>query len=177
MILKNEILTILWLKFSSHPKKKVFTSNIQIEVLIAIFVLSVSVAASALGVNSYRKQYLQLSTKRHLYQCVEEIAEHIEFIYPQWKTNQSFSTINTSPLSFLSLESYTTPTSLEEIVSTCSMDLPSFLAKRDVSFVCGKKENYFGEVRSEHIFFYCYTYIFDHLIFASVMKTYVVKEG
>ena len=170
----SEILTTLWLKFKTSKYRKYFSAYLQIEVLIAVSVLSLSVAGSALGVNSYRKQYSQLSTKRHLARCVEELAEHIELIYPQWKASQSYSATHSSPLSFLALEQYTLQTSLAEIVGSCSMEMPLFFSNREVSFLSGSKEIVFGDIRVEQVYFYCYTKIHNRWMYACVMKSYVL---
>ncbi len=172
----SETLTTLWLKFNQASNKKTITSNIQIEVLIAIFILSISVATTAMGINSYRKHYLQLSTQRHLTRCVEELAENIELVYPQWKITQSYTSINSSPLSFLNTEKYTSPVSLEEAVNSCSMEMPSYFAKREVFFLSVRKEMLFGDIPFEQVMFYCYTRIFDHWIYASATKCYVIQE-
>lgn len=172
----SETLTTLWLKFNQTSYKKTITSNIQIEVLIAIFILSVSVATTAVGINSYRKQYLQLSTQRHLTRCVQELAEHIELTYPQWKVANSYTSINSSPLSFINTEKCTTPISLAEAVNSCSMEMPDYFAKREVFFLSVSKETLFGDIPFEQVMFYCYTKIFDRWIYASAIKSYVIQE-
>jgi len=171
----NEILTILWLKFKHYKTQKKYSAYLQIEVLIAVSILSISVAASALGVSSYRKQCQRLLIQRHLSICTHSIAEHIEYIYPQWKASQAYSAINSSPLNFIALDQFTPYYTLEDIVLSCSIEMPSIFIEREVFFISGSKEIQFGDIRSEQVFFYCYTKFNDRWMYSCVMKSYALN--
>jgi hypothetical protein len=175
MKLVNEILTILWLKFKHYKTQKKYSAYLQIEVLIAVSILSISVAASVLGVSSYRKQCQRLLIQRHLSICTHNIAEHIEYIYPQWKASQTYSATNSSPLDFIILDQFTPYYTLEEIVNACSIEMPSIFSGREVFFVSGSKEIQFGDIRSEQVFFYCYTKFNDRWMYSCVMKSYAIN--
>ncbi len=156
----------------SKIKNKTFSCYLQIEVLISLTLLVISIGSTALGWSFF---YQQIYTRRvfsSLNRSVVQISRQLDANYYQWSTDSHFMKENLTPLYHVQADYFTPSRTLEQMLTEYPIDLFSSSINLPFNFFIAKKNISISEIDFEQIYYYGYVHINERLLHAYTSKIY-----